>query len=261
MIGLRKHLKNLQRYRDLLRELVIRDIKIKYRRSMLGVFWSFLNPLFTMIVMTMIFSTFFARNIDNFPVYLLTGRLLFDFYSHGSKAAMRSIRSNASLIKKVYVPKYIYPLSSVLSTFVTFAISLLVLFMVMLATRVQFTVNFVFFIIPIVYLLLFTLGAGLILACISVFFRDIEHLYDVFLVLLMYTTPIFYPAEIVPQQYQILLRINPLYHIVSAFREVLLFGSPPSLELNLTAMIISVSFFLTGIFVFYKKQDSFILFI
>lgn len=228
---------------------------------MLGVFWSFLNPLFTMIVMTMIFSTFFARNIDNFPVYLLTGRLLFDFYSHGSKAAMRSIRSNASLIKKVYVPKYIYPLSSVLSTFVTFAISLLVLFMVMLATRVQFTVNFVFFIIPIVYLLLFTLGAGLILACISVFFRDIEHLYDVFLVLLMYTTPIFYPAEIVPQQYQILLRINPLYHIVSAFREVLLFGSPPSLELNLTAMIISVSFFLTGIFVFYKKQDSFILFI
>ena len=114
---------NFSKYRYLLKELVKRDIKIKYRRSVLGIFWSFLNPLLTMVVLTIIFSSIFASDIENFPVYVLVGKLVFDFFAQGSKAAMMSIIRNASIIKKVYVPKYMYSLGVVLSNFVTFALA------------------------------------------------------------------------------------------------------------------------------------------
>lgn len=252
---------NFLKYRFLLRELVKRDIKIKYRRSVLGIFWSFLNPLLFMIILTLIFSVFFARDIPNFPVYILTGRIIFDLYAQGSKAAMNSIKRNSSIIKKVYIPKYMYSLSSVLSNFVTFALSLIILFMVMIATNAPFTIYILFAILPIVLLLMFTIGAGLILATVTVFFRDMEHLYGVFITLLMYGSAIFYPIEIVPENYRIFFELNPVYAFISLFRDSFLYGRAFEPTTLLYAAVSAIVLLVVGIVVFYKYQDKFILYI
>lgn len=252
---------NFSKYRYLLSELVKRDIKIKYRRSVLGIFWSFLNPLLTMVVLTIIFSTFFAQNIPNFPVYFLTGKLIFDFYAQGSKAAMNSIIRNASIIKKVYVPKYMYSLGVVLSNFVTFLLSLIVLFGVMIATHAQFTLYILQAILPIFLLILLTLGAGLLLATLTVFFRDMKHLYGVFITMLLYGSAIFYPIEIVPPDAQILFFLNPVYGVISLCRDSFLYGRAFDPMTLLYVSVFSVGIFIVGILLFYKYQDKFILYI
>jgi len=250
---------NFSKYRYLLKELIKRDIKIKYRRSVLGIFWSFLNPLLTMVVLTIIFSAIFAQNIENFPVYFLTGKLVFDFYSQGSKAAMKSIVKNSAIIKKVYVPKYMYSLGVILSNFVTFLLSLIVLLGVMIVTNVNFTIYILYAILPIFLLLMFTIGAGLLLATITVFFRDIEHLYGVFVTMLMYGSAIFYPASIIPAQYQFLFDLNPVYGLITLCRDCFTYGQLFDLGTLLYVSIWSAGLLILGIFFFYKYQDKFIL--
>lgn len=252
---------NFSKYRYLLSELVKRDIKIKYRRSVIGIFWSFLNPLLTMIVLTIIFSTIFRMNIANFPVYFLTGMIIFNFYAQGSNAAMTSIRRNSSIIKKIYVPKYMYSLSVVLSNFVTFSLSLIVLFGVMLATNAGFTWYILTALVPIFLLLMFTIGAGLLLATLTVFFRDVEHLYGVFITLLMYGSAIFYPASIIPQKFQIFLELNPIYAIISLCRDSFLYGKAFDPATLLFAAASAVGILVLGVALFYKYQDKFILYI
>lgn len=252
---------NFSKYRYLLVELVKRDIKVKYKGSILGIFWSFLNPLLMMMVLTIIFSTFFGHNIVNYPVYLLTGRLVFELYAQGSKAAMTSIRKNASIIKKVYVPKYMYSLSSVLSSFVTFLLSLVVLFGVMLVTNAPFTIYILFAILPIFLLLIFTIGAGLVLATVTVFFRDIEHLYGVFITMLMYGSAIFYPIDIVPESYRFLFELNPVYAVISLCRDSFLYGRMLDLNTLLYVSVVSVVILILGVLLFYKYQDKFILYV
>ena len=183
----------LYQYKDLVRELVSRDLKLKYRRSFLGYVWSVLNPLLIMLVLTVVFSTMFNKNIDNYPVYLLTGRILYDFLKISTNSAMKSITGNAALLKKTYVPKYIFTLSKVTSDLVNFLFSLAAIFLVMLVTRVQ--VSWYLLLIPFValQLYLFSLGMGLFLAQASVFFRDIQYIYGVVLTAWTYLTPIFYP--------------------------------------------------------------------
>lgn len=252
---------NFSKYRNLLMELVIRDIKIKYRRSILGIFWSFLEPLIFLIALTIIFSTFFAHNISNYPVYLLTGRLIFDLFSKGSKASMTSIYKNASIIKKVYVPKYMYPLGVTFSAFVTFLLSLIVLFIVMLLTNTPFTLYIILGIVPIILLLLFTIGVGLILATITVFFRDIEHLYGVFLTILLYGSAIFYPPEIIPAKYQFILNLNPVFAFISLARDAFLYGQFFNMSQLLFATTSTIVVIVAGVILFYKYQDKFILYI
>jgi len=252
---------NFNKYKYLLSELVKRDIKIKYRRSVLGIFWSFLQPLLSMIVLTIVFSTLFGGRIENYPVYLLSGRLVYEFYSGGSKTAMNSIKSNAAIIKKVYVPKYMYTLGSVLSSFVTFGISLIVLIVVMIATQANFTLYIALAVIPLILLFMFTLGAGLLLATVSVFFRDMEHLYGIFLTLLMYGSAIFYPIEIIPDNYRFLFELNPLFVIITLFRDSFYYGTMFPLKPLLYATFTSVIILITGIYFFYRYQDKFILYI
>lgn len=256
-----RFLVNFSKYRYLLTELVKRDIKVKYRRSVLGIFWSFLNPLLTMIVLTLIFSTIFKADIENYPVYILTGKIVFDFYSQGSKAAMMSIIKNAAIIKKVYVPKYMYSLGVVLSSFVTFGLSLVVLFAVMLATQVDFTIYILLVIIPILLLVLFTIGVGLILAAATVFFRDIQHLYGVFVTMLMWGSAIFYPASIVPESYRFLLELNPVYAFITLCRCSFMYGQMYDPKTLLFAALSTVVVLIVGIVLFYKYQDKFILYI
>lgn len=251
---------NFRKYKFLLYQLIIRDIKIKYRKSILGVFWSFLEPLLSMIVLTVIFSTLFKGfGIENYPVYLLTGRLIFTFFQGGTLAAMRSIRTSAGIVKTVYVPKYIYSLAAILSNFVTFLLSLVVLFLVMAATNAPFTIYIIFTSLPILALLLFTIGAGLIVATVTVFFRDLEHLYGVFLTLLMYATPIFYPPQIVPANFRFIQDYSPIYAIISCCRSVFLYGQLYDIHQLLFAMASAIITLIIGLVLFYKFQDKFVL--
>ena len=220
-------IKNLKKYKNLLVELVRKNIKLQYRGSILGLFWTCLQPLLTMVVLSFVFSMIFGKNsVANYPVYLLTGRLLFDFYSGSTKKSMRSIRSNASIIKKVYVPKYAYPFSNILSTFITFSISLIDLVVVIAffnifvpGKAIYITPCVLLALIPILVLAVLSTGVGFILATLQVFFRDVEYLYDVFCLLLFYMTPIVYTVDKLKLgAAAVVLKANPLYGIITAFR-------------------------------------------
>ena len=249
------------KYRDLLKELVSRDIKAKYKRSVLGIVWSVLNPLLMMLVLAFVFAHIFRFSIPNFPVYLLTGQIIFNFFSDSTNLAMNSIIVNSSLIKKIYIPKYIFPLSKVLSSFVNLLFSLIALLLVMIITKTPLSWAMLLFPIPLIYLLVFSLGVGLILAAYVVFFRDILFLYGVILTAWTYFTPIFYPISIIPAKYLEIYKLNQLYHYITYFREVMLYGRVPTLEMNLVCIFYAIIALLIGLFVFYKRQNDFILYI
>lgn len=256
-----RYIKNFMKYRDLLSELVRRDIKIKYRRSFLGILWSLLNPLLMMLVLSIVFSYLFKSRVKNFAVYLLTGQIIFAFLSEATSVAMQSIIGNSSLIKKVYIPKYIFPMAKTLSSFVNLIFSLMAIVIMLIVTKTKISWVILLFPVPLFYVLLFAMGVGLILAAYAVFFRDIIHLYGVLLMVWNYLTPIIYPEEIVPHKYQFLIRMNPLYYLIKEFRDIVLYAKLPSLGLNLTCMAIAIGTLGLGMFLFYRKQDQFILYI
>lgn len=251
----------LVRYQWLLQELIIRDLKIKYRRSVLGYLWSILNPLMLMGVLTVVFSTMFRFDIPNYPVYLLTGQLLFGFFSESTNMAMTSILGGASLIKKVYLPKYIFPVSRVLSSFTTMLFSLLALVIVMFVTDAEYHITVILLPIVLLYLLVFTIGMSLILSVMVVFFRDIQYLYGVLLTALNYLTPIFYPASMLPSWLKELMVLNPMHNFIEMFRKIMLYGQWPSLTEHLICIVFAFVGLVLGIYVFKKNQKDFILYI
>ena len=259
MINDHRFIVNFEKYRFLLLQLVKKDIQVKYRNSVLGIFWSFLEPLLTMVIFTIIFSFIFKRDIPNFPVYYLIGRVCFMLFQQGTTSALKSIIGNSSILKSVYVPKYLFALASVLSSFATFLLSLIILFAVMILTNVQFTIYMIFASLPIIVLIIMTLGVGLILATITVFFRDVEHLYGVFSMLLMYGSAIFYPASIIPAKWQFLLTMNPFYAIISCLRTVLMDGTLYNPGTLLYATVFAITTLIIGMAIFYKYQNKFLL--
>lgn len=268
---MKKYFKNFYKYRHLLAELVKKNIKLQYRNSVLGVFWTFLQPLLTTVVLVMIFSGVFGRKNNlmiNFPIYLLCGRLLYEFYTQATKRAMRSIRNSASVIKKVYVPKYIYPLSNVIANFVTFLISLTVLacfiiYFYFFSNEPPIINRYIFLApVPILILLVLSIGVGLILCTLDVFFKDVDYLYEVFCMLLFYLTPTFYHVDqlqIESRFFKMALMANPLYSITSMFRSCVLYGEMFNMNHFWYALGFSVLTVIIGLAVFYKKQDKFIL--
>ena len=186
------YIKSFWSFRFLLSELVKKGIRLKYRRSYLGIVWSLIEPLLTTIVLVIVFGTLFNTKEETFPLYVITGRLTYTFFSNATKTASKSIRNNAAMIKKVYVPKYLYPLSVVLYNGIIFCISLTVLFLVMVYCHVVPT-RYIFQFIPGIFiLLLLTVGVSMILTTLNVFFRDIEYIWNVALMLIMYMCAIFY---------------------------------------------------------------------
>ncbi len=191
------YVQNFNKYTFLLTELIKRDISGKYKDSTLGLFWSFLNPLLSMIVLTMVFFLIFANTIENFPVYLLSGKLVFDLFANATTGAMDSIKANSEIIKKIYVPKYMFAVGIVCSEFINFLISLVVLVAVMIFTGAPFHFALIYSPIPLFFLLVLTMGVGLILATATTFFTDIKYLYGVLVMLLSFMTPLFYPIDII----------------------------------------------------------------
>lgn len=255
---MKQNLLNLLKYRDLFLELVRKDIKLKYRNSILGVFWSMLNPLLMMVVLSIVFMELFRVEIPYFPIYVLIGRILYQFFSESTNFAMDSVHVNAQLIKKVYVPKYFFPLSRVCSSFITTLIALLPLFAMMIATGMSFAWINLLFVLPMFYLLIICLGIGLLLSSINVFFKDVKHFYSVMLLVVMYMTPIFYPVSIIPEQYLVLFWLNPLYPVVEIFRDVVMYQAMPDPIMHLLSVAYAVVYLIIGLFVFYKIQDRFI---
>lgn len=241
----------------LLKQLVKKNLTSKYKDSVLGILWSFFNPLLIMIVFTAIFSMLFGRNIDNYPVYFLSGRLLYDFFSAGSKGAMNSIKKNSGILKKIYVPKYMFAVSAVCYEFVNFLISFAILFGVMIVTGAQFHPTLILSLIPIALLFILVFGLGLILAVCNTYFSDIGYLYNVFTLILMYSSALFYPIEVVPVRVQILFTLNPVYTAISTFRECVYGVVPDFLSLAYLG-VFAVIVLVIGIILFnmYEKKLS-----
>jgi len=251
---------NFKKYRFLLSELIVKDIKLKYRRSYLGILWTLLEPLLNTIVLTVVFGTLLGNSNKAFPLYIVSGRLLFTFFSNGTKGAMKSIRSNGQMIKKVYVPKYIYPLSAIMAQYVTFLISLIVLVGVQIYSQVKPTIYIFGAIVPLVILFVMVVGVGLILATMEVFFRDMEYLWGVLLTIIMYCSAIFYYADrIIKSGHGWILKLNPIYAVIVNFRDAIIDGQHLNTEAVIYSSAFSIVTLIIGIWMFYKNQDKFIL--
>lgn len=249
------------KYKPLLHELVSRDLKVKYRRSFLGYVWSLLNPLLMMVIMTIVFSYMFRFNIPNFPLYLICGQTFWTFFNESTNMSMYSVLQNAALIKKVYIPKFIFPISRVLSSFVTMSFSLAAIVLVMIFTRSTFHWTILLIPIPLLFLLVFSTGIGMILSALSVFFRDVTHLYSVLTLGWMYLTPIFYPIDALPENVAQLVSNNPITHYIVFFRSLVLDGVLPESKVIVLGCLWSVAAFTAGLMIFRKLQKNFILYI
>lgn len=247
------------RYRYLMKQLVARDFKTKYKRSVLGVLWSFLNPLLTMLVQYIVFSTLFRSDIPNFSVYLLTGIVCFNFFSEATSMALTSIVGNAALITKVYVPKYIYPLTRVISSTINFLLALVPLLAVLLVTRTPIRPAILLMPLGIVCLFAVSLGIGMLLASAMVFFRDTQFLWGVLSMLWMYATPIFYPESIIPAGVMPLYKCNPLYHVIRFIRILLIDGISPEPKAYALMLLTALAPLVLGVLVFKRTQDRFVL--
>ena len=247
------------RFRHLLRLLVRRDFVARYRKSVLGVLWSLLNPLLTMLVLAFVFSYLFRRSIPYFPVYLISGQLIYGFFNESTRQAMDSVVRSEGIIKKIYVPKYIFPVSRVLSSLVNVAFSFLAFLLVFIVTGAPFRWTMLLLPVPIFYAFAFSLGVSMLLSALNVFFRDLHYLYGVFLLMLMYLSAIFYPVDIMPANFVAILGLNPIYHYIDYFRSLALYGRVPDLWANMVCIGFALAALCSGMYVFMAKQDKYIL--
>ena len=253
------YIRNFVKFQPLLSELVARDIKIKYRRSVLGVLWTLLNPLCMMIILSIVFSSIFKFDVENFPLYVLSGQVIFNFFNDSTTSSMSAIISSASLIKKVYVPKYLFVLSRVMSSFINLMASFTALLLVMVATRAELHWTVFLSVIPLAMVVLFSFGVGMLLAAITVRFRDVIHLYSVFTTGLLYLTPVIYPMAALPDVVKTIVMINPLTNYLLIFRDVMFNNTLPSVFSVLLGIAEAALALALGLYVFYKNQDEFIL--
>lgn len=253
------------KYRYLLQNLITRDFKLKYRRSILGVAWSVLNPLLTCLVMYVVFDAMMkglrGEGIPNFAAFLLIGQLMFNFFRESTTMAMESVLKNAPLLRKVYIPKYIFPMEKCCFALVNCLFSFIALALVLLITWTPVSWGTLLLALyPLVMLFLFSLGVGLLLSALYVFVRDIMHIWEVFCTLLSYASAIFYDPEMMTGWVQQVIHINPLYWYITAFRSCVLWGRGLSLSMVVVCALCAAVSLTLGIFVFKKTQDSFVLY-
>lgn len=250
--------KPLFRYGFLLEQLVKRNFNTKYRQSVLGVLWSFLNPLLTMAVQYVVFSTLFQSDIRHFPVYLLTGIILFNFFNECVTLGMDAIVLNGPLITKVAMPKLIYPLSRSLSSLINLVISFVPLALVMLLSGTPLTPALLLVPLAAVMTFLFALGMSLILCTLNVFFRDTRFLWSVVSLLWTYATPIFYPITIIPAAWQPIFRLNPMFQLIDLMRTLVIGGAWPTWGQLAACTACAVLPLALGLLVFRRNEDKFV---
>ena len=253
---------NCYRYKDLIIQLVQKDVKLKYRRSFLGYIWSILNPLLIMLVMIIVFGNMFGFATPNYPVYLLIGQTCFNFLSESTNQSMFSIIGNSALLKKTYVPKYVFTISKISSSMVNMIFAMGALVIVSIICKVPLSWHVLFVPVVVLQLYIFCMGLGLFLAQATVYFRDVQHIYSAFLTAWMYLTPIFYSANTLPEPlFKIIKYLNPMYGYITQFRIVVLEARMPDTQLLIQGTGVALIMLLFGAWCFYKTQDNFILYI
>lgn len=254
-----------KKYRFLLKQLILRDFKVKYKRSYLGVVWSLLYPLLMMTVLTIVFSNVFkvAQPGVNYLVYLLTGLIVFQYVSEASNLAMGSITSNGHLINKLYIPKYIFTISKPLFIGINFLLTLIPLFLIILFTgqgdtKTLITIHYLLLPVSFLFIFVFTLGLSFILATINVFFRDMVYIYGIITTVWMYLTPIMYDVSIIPDKFLAIYKLNPLYWLIKFMRDIILMNKVPDIITWIACIAFSFAFLFIGLFIFKRKQARFI---
>ena len=253
-----------QRDSFILKQLVSKDFKLKYRRSALGVAWSVLNPLLMMVIMAIVFTQVMRGaddSIPNFPLYLILGNTAFSLMSDSTSQGLMSIINASSLLKKVKINRWVFPVQKVLFSAVNYLFSMVAVALVMVFYRWTPTVWALMFPLGLLYLTVFCIGLSLMLSAAAVFFRDVIHLWSVFLTAWTYLTPLFYSINILPEWLQSLERFNPMYHYVTFIRRCLLWRVDPGMGTHLACIVCALASLGIGYFVFHKTEKKFILYI
>ena len=251
----------LMRYQFLFEELVKRDFKKKYKRTILGMAWSVLSPLLMLLVMRLIFTQFFGRGMDHYTTYLFCGNLLFSYFNEASGQGMTSLMGNAGIFTKVNVPKYLFLLSKNVQTLINFGLTLCVFFVFCILDDITFTWKFILLLYPIACLILFNIGVGLILSALFVFFRDIQYLWSVFTQLLMYMSAIFYTIDSYSPMVQNLFLLNPLYLFIRYFRKIVIEATIPSIWFHLLMLADVVIVLGIGCWMYKKYNTRFLYYV
>lgn len=241
----------------LLEELLKKNFSAKYKDSFLGILWSILKPLLIMSLLTVIFSTIFGKSIENYPVYFLSGKIIFDFFNLGTASAMNSLKNNINILKRNPAPKHIFVFGSVLSEFINFLITLILLVGVMIVTRAQFHLSFMLLsIIPIISLIIMVSGISLALAIICIYYTDIRHLWPVLTIMVMYGSALFYPMEIIPDPFHSVMILNPVFWIIDQFRHFFIGGTVPSAIYMINSLLVSMIILVVGVIIFKKYEKK-----
>jgi len=251
-----EELKALFQYNNLVLQMVRRDILTRYKRSILGVAWTMLNPLGTTLVLAFVFSSVFGSTV-NYAAYVLSGLIAWTFFSQATNACIVNLVWGGSLLRRIYVPRTVFAVSSMGTGLVNFTLSLVPLILVILVSGIPLTLNALLLPIPMLFLAMFALGVGLIVSNLAIFFADIAEMYAIVLTAWMYLSPVIYTIETLPPQYQQLLKLNPMYHLINLFRAVIYEGRTPTLNEFLISGGIALSTLLVGWLVFTKKSDEF----
>jgi len=258
---LKEDLTELIRYKDLLYNLVVRDLTVRYKRSVLGFFWSMLNPLLNTIVFTIVFSNIFRFGVKDFVIYFLSGYQLWNFFAQSTQVASYCLLRNGPLFKKIYIPKSIFVISTLLSNLVNLALALIPLFILLPIIGKGFHLSLLFLPVAILFAVMFTIGISFVLSATAVFFNDIIDMYQIFIMPWMYLTPIVYPIDIIPKEYIPLLKLNPMYYIVECFRLPIYMGELPNFQTVCVALLVSSASLVIGYLVFTKLSDTFVYYV
>jgi len=255
--AIKNYFKDIFSYKELIYNLTLKDLKVRYKTAALGFLWALLNPLIMMIIFSIVFSLFMKIQIEKYPIFLLTALLPWHFLSQSLSISTTSIVDNANLIKKVSFPREIIPISSITANLINFLLSLIVLFIFLIIFKVRFT--FMILLLPLLVLtqFIFTLGISLISCTLYTSYRDVKYIVEVLLLSWFYLTPIFYPLSLIPQQYQRIYMLNPMACIVVMYRDVLLYGNMPNPKVMSYALLISFSFLIIGLIIFKKRETIF----
>ncbi|NMK39096.1 ABC transporter permease [Megasphaera elsdenii] len=253
--------KRFKKNQFLFEELVKRDFKQKYKRTILGMGWSVLSPLLTLLVLKLVFGFYFGRHIEHYTIYLFCGNLLFSYFKESTTTGMNSLMSNASIFSKINVPKYLFLFSKNISTLINFGLTMIIFFIFVFLDDISYGPHFLMLVFPVFCLILFNLGMGLILSALFVFFRDISYLYSIFTMLLMYMSAIFYDINIVPERFRFLFYFNPIYCYIEYFRNIVIQAEIPSLLYHALCLGYGILAFSIGCLIYKKKNHKFLYYI
>jgi lipopolysaccharide transport system permease protein len=244
-------------YKELIKNLVVRDLKVRYKRSILGIFWALLEPLLLMLLFTAVFSLVLRIQVEKYPVFVLSGILPWTFFSTSLSYSAGSIAENASLIKKIYFPREIIPLTVIISRLVNFLLSLGLLFIFLIAFKIKFTYSLAYLPLVLIIQLIFIVGLSLFFSSLNTFYHDVSFILQFILFGWFYITPIFYPVTMVPAKYLFLYMLNPMATIVHSYRNILLSGIPPDFNHLLIAFLISILCLIIGTYTFRRMEFRF----